>query len=219
MRPRYISINVREAECMHGEVGVHGPEGKLANISCYSSTIYSREQRPIGYMKSQLLTKGAMHIDGGLNGMWQECQAYDESHAPESKLDKVENYLSNESFYTDKQSLIDAAESVLFIEQVYIKPVYRGNGFGLLAIDCLINQLGVGERCIVLLQAGAINGAFDGRENCSMNPSEAHEKIARHWKRMGFDEWSYTDDAWLCLSTDKTQRPRIEGVVPNLFAD
>lgn len=43
----------------------------------------------------------------------------------------------------------------------------------------------------------------------------AHEKLTRHWKRMGFSEWSDSDDAWLCLYT--MERPALESVVPELF--
>ena len=148
--------------------------------------------------------------------MWQECQAYDTAHTPSAKLNKVENYLANESFPAEHQAQIDEAEWVLYIDEAYIDPSFRGKGFSLLALDLLIKQLVVGEKCVVLLQAGSImRFEKDGRTR-GLDAVEAYEKIARHWRRMGFHEWSDSDDAWLCLWSGA--RLRIEDVVPELFA-
>lgn len=152
--------------------------------------------------------------------MYDQCVAFDSAHAPESKVYKVWNFLSNECFDEDKQAHIDAAEAVLFVDQVYIKPEFRRKGLILIAIDELIKQLGADDgmsgRCVVLLQPGPI-GSCGGGGNSEMDAAEAGEKIARHWKRMGFEEWSYTDESWLSLAS--THRPDIENVMRSQTTD
>lgn len=46
---------------------------------------------------------------------------------------------------------------------------------------------------------------------------QVQEKIAQHWKLLGFSEWSNSDDAWLAMWTGDT-RSQIKEVVPHLFA-
>ena len=146
--------------------------------------------------------------------MWEECQAYDAAHAG-AKLDKVENYIANENFPAEQQLKLDLAESILFIEEAYINRRFRGQGLSLLALDLLIKELAVGQSCVVLLQTGPINSLATPEGFSAVSATESYEKIARNWRRMGFSEWSYSDDAWLCLCTE--DRPKIESVVPNLF--
>lgn len=131
----------------------------------------------------------------GPNTMWEECQACDDFHSPGSKLDEVENFLSNECFPPDKQPLIDEAEHILIIEDVHVAPKFRGRGISLLGLELLIRELEDGEKCVVLLQATPLVHKLVEQvqtEECAVT---AHEKIACYWKRTGFEEWSWTDDA------------------------
>lgn len=73
----------------------------------------------------------------------------------------------------------------------------------------------MGTNCIVLLEAGSIIRFEQSEEHRSLSVVEACEKIARHWKRIRFSEWSDSDAAWLCLLTD--DRPKIEDIVAALF--
>lgn len=208
-----IRVRIDEVNCMHDKVDSHS---EIPHIFCYTATIHLPEQLTIGSIKGQLLRKAEMD-NISPNTMWEECQAFDASHAAESKLDKVENYLANECFPPDKQALIDEAESILFVQEVHIHRKFRGQGISLFGIDLLVKQLGVEENCVVLLQAAPLANKVSKDEEAEVCALIAHEKIARHWKRTGFQEWSWTDDAWLCLSTGKQNRPKIEDVVPNLF--
>jgi hypothetical protein len=146
--------------------------------------------------------------------MWQECQAYDEDNAPKAKLNKVENYLANESFPADRQAQVDDARWVLYIDEAYIEPPFRRRGLSLLAIDLLVKELNIGDKCVVVLQAGSI-ARFEDERSGSLDAVEVCVRITSHWRRMGFKEWSDSDDAWLCLLTG--ERPKMEDVVPELF--
>lgn len=210
-----VSVKTQSTCCTHDLSSGPGSHESSPNISCFCCTIILQQQISAGTIKVQLLKKAAMDATG-LGAMWHECQAYDAAHAPDAKLDKVENYLSNECFPVDKQAYIDSADSILFVEEAYVAPPYRRQGLSLLGVDLLMKQLELDQRCVVLLQAGPINKASDTEVKRGISTAEAYEKIARHWRRMGFQEWSYTDDAWLCLATE--ERPKIEDVVPELFS-
>lgn len=202
-----ISLRLSQKDCMNND-----SHNSCTHITCYEVFLLQNEDHAIGSIQCQLLHKAGMDAIG-LNTMWDECQAYNTSHAPESKLDKVENYLANGCFLPEKQTLIDKAEYILFIEEVYVDSEYRGRGISLLGMELLIAELGVGERCVVLLQAAplvqVIRTDSQAGDGCAVT---AHERIARHWKRMGFEKWSWTDDAWLCLSTAPDERPKIEDI-------
>jgi len=49
----------------------------------------------IGHIEAHLFNKAAMQSENGPNGMWAECEAYDDVFGPAVKLAKIENYLSN----------------------------------------------------------------------------------------------------------------------------
>ena len=208
-----LSFKLEQCNCIH----IKSTESNNAypNISCMKADLYNHGVITVGNIKSALLNKRTMEA---LNpsAMWAECQAYDAAHVPEAKLNKVENYLANESFPSHYQAQIDEAEWVLYIDEVYIDPRFRGKGLSLLTLDLLIQELDVGEKCIVLLQAGSIVRFAKDPRTQVLDALEAYEKIARHWRRMGFREWSDSDDAWLCLWS--SDRPRVGEVVAELVA-
>jgi hypothetical protein len=210
-----LSIKLEQCSCIHGTIISSDPNNAYPNISCIKATLYQHLCTPIGNIKASLFNKQAMDALSP-SDMWQECQAYDAAHVPEAKLNKVENYLANESFPAEHQSLIDGAEWVLYIDEAYIHPLLRGKSLSLLALDLLIKQLDVGEKCIILLQAGSIVRFEKDERTQRLDALEAYEKIARHWKRIGFHEWSDSDDAWLCLWSGA--KLRSEDVMPELFA-
>lgn len=169
----------------------------------------------IGFIDANILHKRNMH------SLWFECRIFDMAHASEAKLHKVENYLSNACFHAEKQALIDGADHILYIEKVYLNPTHRGKGLGLSALIEAIRAIELGERCVVLFEPGPITlplaqNASDwkhagteayGADDSTDEPgTDATEKIARHWKRMGFSEWSYTDQAWLCRWTGESSK-------------
>ena len=110
--------------------------------------------------------------------------------------------------------MLDSAETILFIEEVFIELELRGHRLSLIAVDRLLVQLGLGKGCIVLLQAGPINRVGSNDNRFGVGATEAFEKIATHWRRMGFSEWSDSDDAWLCLWSE--ERLKIDEVVFDL---
>lgn len=142
-------------------------------------------------------------------------------------MHKVENYLGNECFHPAKQALLDQAKWVLYVEKVVLYPAYKGRGLGLRIVDAVIHETcaemeGKGEG-VVLLEPGPVvlgGGGSNWGEGQSERyegfvgkgeverEDDATERIRRHWMRMGFEAWSYTDEAWLCLST--RERPMID---------
>jgi hypothetical protein len=193
-----LSILLSQSRCVHS-ISPKESDNAYPNVSRITATL-QHKLTSIGTIKANLLNKAAM---GALSPaqMWQECQAYDEVNAPEAKLNKVENYLANESFPRDRQAQIDDARWVLYIDEAYIEPPFRRRGLSLLALDLLIKELDVRDRCIVLLQAGSILRFGKDERSGSSDAVEICERITRHWKQMGFREWSDSDDAWLCLLT------------------
>lgn len=80
-----------------------------------TQTLPNKPPEKIGHVKAHLLNKHAMETLGPAQ-TWKECQAYDAAYAPDTKLDKVENYLANESFPVEKQRKIgEVSVSSLFI--------------------------------------------------------------------------------------------------------
>lgn len=78
------------------------------NITCFTASLHhpTPSTLSIGSLKGQLLHKSRM------SDVKEECFAYDATHAPEAKLHKVGNYLSNESFETEEDELVRTAEWV-----------------------------------------------------------------------------------------------------------
>lgn len=109
----------------------------------------------LGYLKAHILDKGGMEAISP-SEMWSQCWSYDNAH-PDTKLNKIENFLANESFPKELQPKIDAAKSVMYIEEAYIEPEFRRKGLSLLAVELLICQLELDEGCIAMLQAGKIS--------------------------------------------------------------
>ena len=124
-----------------------------------------------------------------------ECQSYDSWHIG-CKLDKVENYLANESFPPYKAKAVEEADIVLFIQEVWLEPVARGRGIGLLAVDKLIRSVSAQASLLVLLQPGPVGPSSLCVE---VDADEATERIAKHWTKIGFAPWSDSDESWLCL--------------------
>ena len=196
------------------------------NIACHALTLQLRgaDVNDIGSIKAQLLDKQAMAASP-VSNMWDQCQSYDSAHMPYAKLEKVENYLANESFGPYKANYLNTAGSILYIEEVRVIPALRGNGLGLLAVDLVIDKLGPDDSCVVLLQPGPIGQANKAsspgpwehldNNNGESDTAQGTERLAKHWRRMGFREWSDSDKSWLCLQ--KPWRPKIENVVPALF--
>lgn len=132
----------------------------------------------------------------GPNRMWEESRAYDELHFG-TKLDKVENFLSNESFPAERQNIIDAAEALVFVEEVFLESSARGRGYGLEAVKMVFTELNLPMRTVALLQAGAVGGSASDSET-------AGAKLTRHWRRLGFQAWSESDESWLLVELNNT---------------
>ncbi|KAK4502263.1 hypothetical protein PRZ48_005688 [Zasmidium cellare] len=173
-----ITITLHHQPCSPPDCSLKHP-----HIKPYTSKIYPTDpkSKPIGQINLYVFHKAKMDaINPGK--MWEECQAFDAHHTG-TKLDKIENFLANESFSTQGQDRIDHAEVVLFIDQ----------GRGLAAVRETVKALQLPKKAIVMLQAGDAGGLRIG------NVHEAGDKLTRHWKRLGFEEWSESDPSWLLL--------------------
>lgn len=218
--------------------GDHKDFPNIFTLTVYlNHTIAGRDE--IGYIKVHILDKRAMEAISP-SEMWSQCWAYDNYHS-DTKLNKVENFLANESFPRDYQARIDEAKSVLYIEEPFIEPQLRRKGLSLFAVELLIRELGVMEGCVVMLQAGKNHpvALLASKEHMltyslpwrsgsivrlqhieafgGIGTEEASDRLTKHWKQISFLEWSDSDDAWLCLWT--SERPKISDVVPGLFRE
>jgi GNAT superfamily N-acetyltransferase len=175
------------------------------NTRSLLSKLFLPEDITAGTIKAQLLNAQQMRQQGGRIQMWLECQSFDGVHEG-AKLDKVENHLANESFAVkDRQRDVDEASAILHIEELWAEKSYRGRGLGWWMIERLLQELKMTGDGMVMLQAGPVSRETRDREDDTLEGlredggESAHEKLARHWKKLGFDEWSDSDDAWLLL--------------------
>ncbi|KAK5723783.1 hypothetical protein LTR15_005483 [Elasticomyces elasticus] len=164
------------------------------NLTPPATTISPSEEH--GHIEAQLIAVGKMRLTSPQGqAFYHECQAYDTAHSEDcARLDKVENFLANESFVGDFGEIVASAETVLFTEEVWLHRSLRGKGLSLVMVKEFIELLTLGNNAVVMLQAGGITREAD-------NGGESTERLTRHWKKLGFSEWSDSDDAWLLLST------------------
>lgn len=162
-------------------------------ITSFLTTLTSSSScsQQIGHIKTHIIECTPHSLDD--DSMWTACQSYDAAHAPDAKLDKVENYLANESFPAEIEELIRSVEVVVFVEEVWLEPGWRGRGLGREVLGRVLRQW---RKAVVLLQPGPVGPAVKGRE---VGADEATERIERGWRRMGFEAWSGSDGSWLCL--------------------
>lgn len=148
----------------------------------------------IGHITSTVLNKAAMNAIS-LSQFWEECLAYDEAHSPDSKLYKIDKYLEGEEFSLDYQNKLHSAEWLLYVDEAYVEPDFRGQRLSIWALEQLIGTMeaDLGRKGVVMLQAGVSN-----KYPCS-GLEDGGEKLGRHWRRMGFEVWSESNEDWLCL--------------------
>lgn len=203
-----LTLHLQTQPCSHNTDT--DPTSSHPNITPLHYTIHTPKYRasPIGTLRAYTFNTAAMRQQGGPAQFWHECQAFDAAHEG-TKLDKIENFLANESFPAERQAQIDTVALVLFVDEVFLEKEYRGRGVGLWAVDRLISlhapapcfsddeeEARGGAAVVVLLQAGTISreGVAGGG-----GVGKADEKLTQYWKRLGFGEWSWSDGAWLCL--------------------
>lgn len=201
----------------HGDTPASEPSDlALSNDAHACATIHASDEHPhitslvcrillaspgqqIGHVKAHLIDTEACALDDGR--LWSACQAYDAAHAPVSMLEKVDNYLANESFAAHHERFIRAGQRVVYVEEVWLEPGWRGRGLGRQALARVIAELvGSGEMAVVLLQPGPVGEAVRDAQRREIDAGEATERIARYWGRMGFEAWSESDESWLCLA-------------------
>ena len=174
------------------------------------------QTHPIGHIKAYRFDTAAMRARGGPAQFWLECREFDAAHEG-TKAEKIENFLANEAIVWEKRGRVEGVEVVLFVDEVVLEREWRGKGLvGLRAVAKLVDrQLAVsrctldgssseafGHEMIVMLQAGAVSGEVGGDDEAG---EEAGEKLTQYWKRMGFEEWSLSDTAWLCVAGDEVK--------------
>ena len=186
-----LSVSVRIKTCDPSDSECLGH----CNVEAYVVDVNTGQADvSIGHIKLYRLDKAKMERIGPAE-MWQQCQTYDLMHFG-GKLNKIENFLANESFFDEWQSNIAEAEEIVYIEEVVLKKSARGQGLGLQALTSAIAQLQLPQKTILLLEPGGI-----GQLECSHE--EAGAKLAKHWSKLGFRLWSYTDEAWLCVAFEE----------------
>ncbi|EME84957.1 uncharacterized protein MYCFIDRAFT_83009 [Pseudocercospora fijiensis CIRAD86] len=171
--PSIISVRLQTPTCPRGGVECQNTH---PNIQSYLASVQV-DLQIVGHVKAHVFDRQGM-VTGESLGMWEECQRYDQNHFG-AKLDKIDNYFDNESFESEAEVKIEEAQAVDRICR-------RGLAAG-----------GMARPSIILLEPGPINSA----EHSSASDN-AGEKLEKHWKKLGFNAWSYTDPAWLCLSLE-----------------
>lgn len=187
--PADITVQLQYVSCEEGGCQDHHP-----NVNRYSATIrFIEGHGKVGHIKLHTLNKAAMETTSA-SQMMQEGQAYDEMHLG-AQIYKVGNFLENESFLENKTEQVATAQMIVFVEEVWLMEEFRGMGRGLAAVAQVLKLLQLPSKTVVVLQAGSTDSsAFD--------PFETEEKVTRHWARLGFEPWSDSDTAWLCLSPE-----------------
>ncbi|KAK4893958.1 hypothetical protein LTR27_007764 [Elasticomyces elasticus] len=109
-----------------------------------ATTITPSEEQ--GHIKAQLIAVGKMRLTSPQGQQfYHECQAYDVAHSEDcARLDKVENYLANESFIEHFVEIVASADNVLFVEEVWLHRSLRGKGLSLVMVKELIKLLTLG---------------------------------------------------------------------------
>ncbi|CZT24862.1 uncharacterized protein RCC_10590 [Ramularia collo-cygni] len=184
-----IVIELHRVDCEDDSCSAYHP-----NIKTSSAVIrHIRDQLRVGHIHLHTLDKGAMQIIGP-SQMMQESQAYDEIHLG-AQMNKVENFLENESFLEGRDVQVATAQTIVFVEEVWLCRESRGKGTSLVAVQNALRLLPCSSKALALLQPGSTDSSpFD--------PFEAEEKLIRHWAKLGFEVWSDSDPAWLCLSLE-----------------
>ncbi|KAF7188936.1 hypothetical protein HII31_09859 [Pseudocercospora fuligena] len=165
--PSNISVRLQTRTCPDPSVNCQQAH---PNIQSYLASI-QLDLQTIGHVKAHVFNKQTMDAKDS-PGMWEECQRYDQNHFG-AKLDKIDNYLDNESFESDAEVKVQEARAIVYVEEVLLQETRRGR------------------------EPGPINSAEHKSEG-----GDGGEKLEKHWRRLGFDAWSYTDPAWLCLSLE-----------------
>jgi hypothetical protein len=114
---------------------------------------------------------------------WLECQQYDNAHG--TKLDKIENFLGNDSFKPAYESKVATAETIVFIDKVWLTAAYRGQRRGHAMVRSLLEALDLPGHTVTMLQAGGLSLAAQPVDEMD---GDATEKLTRYWKAMGFSD-------------------------------
>lgn len=195
LSPARVSVMLRSIACDSGDSECM----EHCNIEAYVADVKSGDSESmIGRLKLFRLNKAAMERVGPAE-MWQQCQVYDRMHFG-GKLNKIEIFLENECFFEERHIAMAEAEVVVYIEEVVLDKKARGQGLGLEALSQAIVQMRLPRKTILMLEPGGIGELECGHE-------EAGEKLAKHWSKLGFRLWSYTDEAWLCLDLKELIMP------------
>jgi hypothetical protein len=178
--------------CDGGESGESDDPCQHPNIKSYMGLIRLRGQdESIGHLRMHIFDKLATDsVDR--NQMRQESQAYDTSHWG-GMMNRVENFIANEEFWSARERSIEEAHAIVFIEEVWLRAKDRGRDRGLHALHMALSQIGLTKNTVVLLQAGSVG-------EVQTNVADADQRLTVHWKRLGLEPWSPSDDSWLCLS-------------------
>lgn len=203
-RPGCISVSVRRITCDPSE----GEGCEHPSLSAYVAAIHHNHV-VTGQIKLYRLSVVDMK-PAGTGEMWRQCQSYDSMHFG-GKLNKIENFLANESFFAEAAVAIGEADEILYIEEVVLDKNSRGQGLGLQALYQAVAHLELPEKSVLMLEPGGV-----GQLECSHE--EAGEKLAKHWSQLGFRVWSYTDEAWMCVNIQDFALP-VVSVFPGVGQD
>lgn len=186
------SLNGIVVELTQTHCGESKCQEQHPNVKAYSAVIrLDRSMIKIGHVRLYTLDKATMDtIDAGQ--MLEEALAFDDMHSG-AQINKIENFLSNETFFKDRANQLDEAQRFVFVEEVWLEEVQRGRGRGLVAVRSALSLLGLPSKSVIFLQA-------DSTDSSRYNVFEADKKLTRHWAKLGFGVWSDSDPAWLCLS-------------------
>lgn len=188
--PNDVSVDMKDMECIESNCQETHP-----NVRAYLADIRSTEQQErIGFVKVFTLNKAGMDCISPRQ-MYEEGHIYDDMHSG-AQIHKVENFLENEDFYSERDAQVAQAEMFIFVEEVLLEKRFRGTrGRGLAAVREALLRLGPPAKSVVLLQAGST-------DESEYDTFQTDDKLTRYWGNMGFGVWSDSDPAWLCLSLE-----------------
>ncbi|KAF5338246.1 hypothetical protein D9758_012832 [Tetrapyrgos nigripes] len=169
----------------------------------------------IGSIRGLVILLSLMCNTGYLDSFQEIC----DDHSQE--LSDMASKLFDERGKYQDESLSGADEGdILYIQEVYVEPKWRGYGIGLLALRGLIDTMPSFEMDKVLLDPAPMSiSSNNAEEGCypSRPLKETINALTKHWGLLGFKRVSKKQDVNYMETWTGRIKPPIEDVVPHLF--
>ncbi|THV01306.1 hypothetical protein K435DRAFT_854003 [Dendrothele bispora CBS 962.96] len=162
----------------------------------------------IGHISAVLILLASLTNSGRRN----EFQTLCDKHSPELRQ-MASSLFDSEGNHKNKDWEEEDQGDILFVQEVYLQPQWRGYGIGLLAVHSLMNALPSFEMDKVILDPQPPISSKKADHNAALHTSS----LTRYWGLLGFRKVSKKDNVhYMEIWTGKV-RPPIGTVVPHLF--